>query len=428
MKDYYTTADDFVPERALLVGVQLGQETDEEMGESLAELAALADTAGVEVVSTHVQRRQAPDPTYYIGSGKVETIAADVAAKQADLIIFDNELSAAQSRNLGRKCEVRALDRSGLILDIFANRARTREARLQVELAQLEYLLPRLTRQWTHLERQAGASGATGSVGLRGPGETQLETDRRLIMRRIVHLRRELAHVDRVRATQRAGREDIFRCALVGYTNAGKSTLLHALTGAEVFIEDRLFATLDSTTRAFDIAPNKHVVLTDTVGFIRKLPHHLVASFRSTLAEACEADMLLHVADCSHPAAAEQMATVREALDELDIHPPHVLLVMNKVDACANEDRPALLAGGQAYVAISATSGQGLDRLRASIAAFIEADMVEMDLRVPQANGRLVAEIHERGEVLSRRYEANDVILHARLRRADARAISSRLP
>lgn len=429
MNRFYDTSEAFRPERAILVGVQLGHEADDDAEDSLQELAALADTAGAVVVAHHTQRRPAPDPTYYIGSGKVAEIAEDVKRYDADLIIVDAELSPAQARNVERECDLRVIDRSGLILDIFANRAKTHEARLQVELAQLEYLLPRLTRQWTHLERQAGTGGggAGGPIGLRGPGEAQLETDRRLIASRIAQLKRDLEHIDRIRATQRARRDRVHRCALVGYTNAGKSTLLSAMTGADVVIEDRLFATLDATTRAFELAPNKRVILTDTVGFIRKLPHHLVASFRSTLAEAKEAEIVLHVVDASHPKAQEQIATVEEVLDELDIDPPHTLLIMNKVDRCTYADDPALLAAGRPYVAISALTGYGLDRLREELCALIEAEMVVMELRVPQSNGRLIASIHERGEVLSRRYDENDVILQARLRRDDARKLAQQL-
>jgi len=422
---FYEPADAYLPDKAVLVGVELSGDSPTAK-DSMRELAALADTAGVEVVATHVQRRDAPDRTYYVGSGKAGEVGADVESLKADVVVVDEELSPAQARNLEKRCGTRVLDRSGLILDIFASRARTRESRLQVELAQLEYMLPRLTRAWTHLARQAASAGGgrSGSVGLRGPGETQLETDRRLVGRRIAHLKRELAHVDRARGTQRKQRGEVFRCALVGYTNAGKSTLLRALTGADVLIEDRLFATLDPTTRSFNIAPNKPVVLTDTVGFIRKLPHHLVASFRSTLAEATEADIVLHVVDCSHTSAGAHIETVREVLEELDIRPAHTILVMNKTDACDDETRPAVLAAGQPYVAISATTGDGVERLRSELAASMEADMVEMELRVPQSNGKLIATIYKLGEVLSRSYDANDVILHARLRKSDAGAIA----
>ena len=430
MSKLYDTSDAFEPERAILVGVQIGFQTDEDAEDSLKELAALADTAGAVAVGFHTQKRNTPDPTWYIGKGKVEEIAEDVEDLEADLIIFDEDLSPAQARNIEKITDVRVLDRSGIILDIFAERAQTHEARLQVELAQLEYLLPRLTRAWTHLERQAGTGGGggggNGPIGLRGPGETQLETDRRLVGRRIAHLKRQLERVESVRETQRARRKNVFRCALVGYTNAGKSTLLRRITGAEVFIEDRLFATLDSTTRAFNIAPNKPVVLTDTVGFIRKLPHDLVASFRSTLSEAREADMLLHVVDCSHRQAEDHIAVVRQVLEELDIDPPETLLVMNKVDQCEDESIPARLAGGKPYVAVSAVTGQGIDRLKDDLAARIEADMVELELRIPQSQGKLISMIHEQGEVLDRRYEGNDVIMNARLTTADAEVVTSR--
>lgn len=422
VKEYYYTSEAFKPERAIVVGLQLGLQSAEEAQSSLEELEALADTAGASVVARHFQHRAAPDPTFFVGKGKVGEIARDVEERQADLIIFDDDLSPAQARNVERECAIRVLDRSGLILDIFAKAAKTREARLQVECAQLEYLLPRLTRQWLHLERQAGTGGGSSAapIGLRGPGETQLETDRRLISARIAHLKRELEHIDRIRSTQRARRDRVYRCALVGYTNAGKSTLMHALTGADVLIDDRLFATLDSTTRAFNLAPNKPVVLTDTVGFIRKLPHGLIASFRSTLAEAREADLVLHVVDVSGPAAHEQIAAVDEVLSELDIHPSNTLLVMNKSDACVDPDDAARLAAGRPYVSVSALTGEGLDRLKEAIAANIEADMVLVEVRLPQSEGKLISEIHSRGEVLARTYEPDAVILHARVRRSDA--------
>ena len=433
MAELYDISEEFAREKAVLVGVQLGQQDEHDALNSLAELSALADTAGADVVAVHLQRRGAPDPATYVGSGKVQEIADDVELYEADLVIFDEELSPAQARNVEKKCEVRVLDRSGLILDIFASRARTREARMQVELAQLEYLYPRLTRAWVHLERQAGTAGGGGGggggapIGLRGPGETQLETDRRLVMTRISRLKKQIEHVNRVRSTQRSGRDDVFRCALVGYTNAGKSTLLRKLTGADVLIEDRLFATLDSTTRSLNIAPNKPVVLTDTVGFIRKLPHDLVASFRSTLSEAREADVILHVVDTSHDNAAQQIGVVRQVLEELDIEAPATLLVMNKVDKCADPETPARLAAGDPWIAISAVTGKGIDELLDTLAAMIEVDMVEVELRVPQSNGKLISMIYDRGEVLSRAYEGNEVVLRVRLKSDDADTITSKL-
>lgn len=434
---YYEPADTLAPETAVIFGVDLNSQSERESEESLSELAALVESAGGIVVSRHLQKRQSPDPKYYIGSGKVDDIAADVKEYGAELVVFDDDLSPAQARNIEKRVGVRVLDRSGLILDIFAERAQTREARLQVELAQLEYLLPRLTRAWTHLERQAGAGGAGAAggggggggapIGLRGPGETQLETDRRLVTTRIAQLKRDLSHVERVRDTQRSGRDDVWKVAIVGYTNAGKSTLMQAVTGADVLVKDQLFATLDSTTRSFDLAPNKRVVLTDTVGFIRKLPHALVASFRSTLAEAREADILLHVVDASHPNAAEHISVVREVLAELDIAAPHTILVMNKIDLLEDRNVPSLLSGGQPHVELSATTGEGVQRLRDELAACIEVDMVELELRVPQAEGKLISIIHERGEVLARDYDADDVILRARLKKSDASMIEDRL-
>ena len=288
-------------ERALLVGAPLKEVDSRVVQEHIEELTRLTDTAGGEVVGVVIQRIDAPNAHTYIGSGKVDEVRDRVAEFEADLVIFDEDLKPDQAKNLERSLGVRVMDRSELILDIFASRARTHEARIQVELAQLEYLLPRLQRMWTHLSR------IRGGIGLRGPGETQLETDRRLIGRRIADLKRKLVKVVEARATQRKRREGIYRVALVGYTNAGKSSILKALSGADILVEDRLFATLDSATRQIDVGGGYEALLTDTVGFIRKLPHHLVASFRSTLEEAREADLLLHVIDASHPHRDEQM-------------------------------------------------------------------------------------------------------------------------
>lgn len=288
------------------------------------ELALLADTAGAAVVERFVQNRVKPDPGTFIGRGKVQQIAAD--NERFDLIIFDDDLTPAQANELEKQIGKRVIDRSGLILDIFARRAKTREARTQVELAQLQYLLPRLTGKWRHLERQAGG------IGLRGPGETQLETDRRLIRTRISKLRKDLTQIEKQRDTQRQNRERAFKVAIVGYTNAGKSTLLNALTNSHVFVEDRLFATLDATVRSLKGPDAGQIVLIDTVGFIRKLPHHLVASFRSTLEETVRADHLLHVVDCSHPHFPEQMKQVEQTLQEMGLKDNPTTLVFNKAD------------------------------------------------------------------------------------------------
>jgi GTP-binding protein HflX len=288
------------------------------------ELAQLADTAGAQTVARFVQARPKPDPATYIGKGKVGEIAAQNG--DFDVIIFDDDLSPAQAGSLEKAIGKRVVDRSGLILDIFARRARTREARTQVELAQLQYLLPRLAGRWVHLERQVGG------IGVRGPGETQLETDRRLVRKRISQLNRELKAIDQQRSNQRSRRQNLFKVAIVGYTNAGKSTLMNALTDSQLFVEDRLFATLDATVRAMKSADVNRVLLIDTVGFIRKLPHHLVASFRSTLDETVLADLLLHVVDLSHPHWSEQMRQVDRTLEEMGLKDRSRLLVFNKAD------------------------------------------------------------------------------------------------
>jgi GTP-binding protein HflX len=329
---------------------------------SLDELALLADTAGARVVDRIVQRRGTVHPATFIGKGKVEEVKSLAEERTAEVAIFDDDLSPAQVRNLEKALGLKVVDRSELILDIFARRARTRESRLQVELAQLEYSLPRLTGMWKHLERQAGG------IGTRGPGETQLETDRRLVGERIAKLKRDLAAVERERETQRRKRRREFRAALVGYTNAGKSTLFNALTRANVFVENRLFATLDATTRQM-VSPDRTVaLLTDTVGFIRKLPHHLVASFRSTLSEATEADVLVQVVDASDPDFRRQMQAVESVLDELLTEPRPSLLVFNKSDRL--ED-PTMAQGLRVEFpdchVVSARDGEGLGPLRAAI-------------------------------------------------------------
>jgi GTP-binding protein HflX len=294
------------------------------MQDSLDELALLADTAGAQIAGRFIQSRPKPDPATFIGRGKVGEIAAHNGS--FDLVIFDDDLTPTQAATLEELIGKRILDRSGLILDIFARRARTRESRTQVELAQLQYLLPRLTGRWRHLERQAGG------IGLRGPGETQLETDRRMVRQRIARLTKELEAIERQRSTQRRRRLDQFKVAIVGYTNAGKSTLLNALTDAKAFVEDRLFATLDSTVRMMKSPDPQRILLIDTVGFIRKLPHHLVASFRSTLEETVLADLLMHVVDLSHPHYPEQMRQVDRTLSEMGLQNRARLLVFNKID------------------------------------------------------------------------------------------------
>lgn len=315
-----------VQESAVLVGVQIKGQPDELTTEHLDELSFLADTAGAKVLRRFVQKLSIPNPKLFIGSGKVNEIKAYVDEHDIDLVIFDDELSASQLRNLEREFNKRIIDRTNLILDIFAQRAKTAYAKTQVELAQYEYLLPRLTRMWTHLDRQRGG------VGMRGPGEREIETDRRVIRYRISRLKKELETIDRQMATQRKNRGSLVRVALVGYTNVGKSTIMNMLSKSDVFAEDKLFATLDTTVRKV-VIENLPFLLSDTVGFIRKLPHQLVESFKSTLDEVREADMLIHVVDISHSSFEEQIAVVNQTMREIGVDSKPTLLVFNKIDA-----------------------------------------------------------------------------------------------
>jgi GTP-binding protein HflX len=344
------------PERALLVG-HAGSE-GRHVQRSLDELALLADTAGARVLDRVVQRSGAIRPATLIGKGKIDELKERALALEADLAIFNDDLSPPQVRNLEKALSLKVVDRSELILDIFSRRARTRESRIQVELAQLEYSLPRLTGMWKHLERQAGG------IGTRGPGETQLEVDRRRVRERIAVLKRQLKGVERERETQRRRRRREFRAALVGYTNAGKSTLFNALTRADVFVEDRLFATLDATTRQMVSPERRSVLLTDTVGFIRKLPHHLVASFHSTLIEAAEADRLLLVVDAADPEFRAHMEVVERTLEEILTTPRPTTLVFNKSDRLDEEVARGLVAEFPGSIVVSARTGDGLAALR----------------------------------------------------------------
>jgi GTP-binding protein HflX len=366
--------------------------------EHLDELAQLVDTAGADVVGRLSQHVVAPNPATLIGEGKVEELAAEVAGSGATLVIFDEELSPVQGANLERELRVRVMDRSEVILDIFATRARSHEARLQVELAQLEYLLPRLTRMWTHLSR------IRGGIGLRGPGETQLETDRRIIRRKIGMLQGKLKQVERHRENLRTGRDPMLSAALVGYTNAGKSSILRALSGAhDIFVENRLFATLDTLTREVDLGEGLRGRVTDTVGFIRKLPHHLVASFRATLEEARGADVLLHVVDASHPDWEGQMQVVDGVLTELGLADRAQLPVFNKIDRLADPTSFAARVRQLYPDALLATTMRtdGLSGVKARLRELYRAGRQTIVVRVPVADGALLAALYRDGEVLN---------------------------
>jgi len=398
-------------ERALLVGVLLPERSAQ--GEhALEELASLADTAGAVVVDRVLQKRRAIDPTSYVGRGKAQELGRMVKACDIDCLICDDDLSPAQIRNLERVVECKVVDRSELILDIFAAHARTHEARLQVELAQLEYTYPRLTRMWTHLSRQESAVGVSGGIGTRGPGEQQLEVDRRLVRRRVTDLRRRLRDIQDRKAREVADRAEQYTICLVGYTNAGKSTLMNALTDAGVKVEDQLFATLDTRTRSWDLGEHESVLLSDTVGFCRNIPHHLIASFRATLEEARQADLLLHVVDASHPDVAEQVGAVLEVLQELGCEDTPTLTVFNKMDLVSGPDardgaEAELLVLRQRlaeHVFLSALHGEGIGELRSAIRERMERGMVQARVRVSAGDGRLISFLNERGRIMSRSY------------------------
>ncbi len=360
------------------------------------------------------QQLDRPHPATYLGKGKLEELKQLVSDRNVTLIVFDDELSPSQGKNIEIAVGTRVVDRAELILDIFATRARSSEAKMQVELAQLEYTLPRLTRMWTHLEK------FRGGIGVRGPGETQLETDRRLIHHRIKLLKERLAHVQQNRAVQRQSRAGAFKASIVGYTNAGKSSILREMTGAaDVHVEDRLFATLDPLTREVDLGENAHVLLTDTVGFIRKLPHHLVASFRATLEETRDADLLLHVVDASHPLWEEQRMVVDDVLLELGLVEQPMLLVFNKMDllgedeSLALQERVTALVPGAVFV--STTTEEGLDPLRRALRHAMRARRPLAEIWLGASQGKLLSEIHQHGEVLSQRSDGDMMVLTARL-------------
>lgn len=391
--------DSLASESAILVGVITPGASRWEVEDSLNELELLADTAGAHVTDRVTQALPRLSGSTYIGKGKVRELKNLVATRQTDLVIFDDDLNPVQIRNLERELGCKLLDRSGLILDIFARRAKTAVAKTQVELAQLDYLRTRLTRQWTHLSRQKGG------IGTKGPGETQIETDRRLIGNRIATLTERLEKIDRQRTTQRRGREHHTRISLVGYTNAGKSTLMNALANTNVFAEDRLFATLDATTRLITLAPNKEVLLSDTVGFIRKLPHKLIESFKSTLDEVRESDMLLHVVDVTHPRFEDHIRVVQETLKELGALDKPTLMMFNKVDALDEHGVLTALRGEYPEAAfVSALRGIGLTDLKQSLLRLVEQDFVERIAYVPLTEARAISHIHRVADVMSEEY------------------------
>ena len=396
-------------ERALLIAVIM-PDSGNDPRDPLGELRALTRTAGAEIVDEMVAKRRSLHPGLYVGSGKAQQIAERVDQNEIDVVIFDNDLSPAQIRELEEIVHCKVLDRSELILDIFAAHARTSESRLQVELAQLEYTYPRLRHMWTHLERIVGgaAASAVGGIGARGPGEKQLEMDRRLVQKRVARLKREIAAIDRRKVRQVRSRKDIFKVCLVGYTNAGKSTLMNRLTGANVFVADQLFATLDTRTRKWELDKGQAALLSDTVGFVRDLPHHLVASFRATLEEAIHADLLLHVADASHDRVDQEIAAVNEVLDELGCHDSKKLLILNKTDKILDPTIHTVLANRHPNaMKTSAVTGSGLDELTAEVRRRAGGGPVRVTLRADCANGRLMHYIQQHTTVEDQTFEGS---------------------
>lgn len=421
--DTYTSLE-VKKERALLVGISSAPElTRSTVEDYLNELEFLADTAGAEVISRVIQERKQRDPAWFLGRGKVEEMEHIVKGGLIDIVIFDDDLSPVQARNLERVFGCKVLDRTELILQIFAIRAQSAQAKMQVELAQLEYLLPRLTRLWTHLSKQKGG------IGTKGPGETQIETDRRLVRKRISFLKRKLRDVALQHATQTKERGKIPRVALVGYTNAGKSTLMNRLCPeADAYAENQLFATLDTKTRRLELKINKVVLLSDTVGFIRKLPHRLVESFRSTLAEVLQADFLLHVIDTSHDGFEEQMRIVIETLQEIGVEHGNIINVFNKIDAV--EDRETLRALRQKYseaLFVSAKRGINLIALKEAIGDYVTRDYQLRTLRTHISNYKLIGYLYDHTEVIDKKYVDEDVVLEYKVHYKNLKQIDARV-
>ena len=404
------------PNRAILVGVKLKKGLMHEMKDSLAELEQLADTAGMNVIGEVVQTRESPNPTYFVGQGKIEELQVSIEELRADTVIFDEDLTPAQTRNIEGALDIVVVDRTGLILEIFKQRAQTKEATLQVDLARLEYALPRLTRMWSHLSRQATGGGGRVGGAMRGEGETQLQTDRRLIRREISKVKKSLQNVETQRRIRRHGRKEMANVSLVGYTNAGKSTLFNQLTGENREVEDKLFATLDSTTRTINLPSHHRILLSDTVGFIKKLPHHLVAAFKATLDEVAEAKLLLHVADVSHPQVEEHIAAVNEVLDELGASEIPTLMVFNKIDCLEDETLLCLMRSRYPdSINISARRGDGLSTLRMELGNRFAEDDVDVSLTLPYSEGKKLDFVFKNGEVLEVNYQVDAILVKARV-------------
>jgi GTP-binding protein HflX len=400
-----------ITEKAILARLVLPSDSDDEVEESLEEMRQLAWTAGADVALTVIQHRAAPTPGTLLGAGKVKEIAEAIEEHEANLVIFDTDLTPTQGSKLADKLGVKVLDRTQLILDIFAQRATTNEGKLQVELAQLQYTLPRLSGRGIEMMRQGAG------IGTRGPGEQKLEVDRRVIRRRIGHLTDELEEIRKNRRTQRKrrGENSIGVAALVGYTNAGKSSLLNALTGADVFVENKLFATLDPRSRRLLLPSGREVILTDTVGFIRKLPHSLVAAFRATLEEVNEADLLVMVADASHPNVDEHIRAVYSVLEEIEASGKSIITVFNKRDVADPDRLTQLLAERPRSLAVSARTGEGLDAFRETVDVEFASNRRRVCLRIPQSEAGVVSRVHESGRVINQSYEDNTIVLDAEI-------------
>jgi GTP-binding protein HflX len=396
-------------ERVMLVAINLKGVSKHLVDEHISELEELADTAGADTIFKIVQSRNRFDPAYYIGKGKAEELAQLVELNEIELVIFDDDLTSVQVRNLEKLFDRKIIDRSGLILDIFALRAKTKEAKTQVELAQLQYLLPRLTRAWTHLSKQYGG------IGTKGPGETQIETDRRIIRTRISHLKEKLKKIESQRSTQSSNRKNYVRVSLAGYTNAGKSTLFNLLTKSDVFAEDKLFATLDSTTRTLDLNSRQKMLISDTVGFIRKLPPHLVASFKSTLNEVRDADIILHVIDMSHHFYEDHLKIVDDTLKEFGSKDKIEIKVFNKADAVKDKSKIEFIRNTyKNSVIISAKKGINISKLIEVLIDAAECSFVEDEISIAIEKTKLVSQIHSLAEVISTKYNNDSVVLNIR--------------